>query len=105
LAAAVDLESAEWAAAAAARGLPWIILRAVSDAAGEEMPALLNDCLDDGGAVRRGRLALRLFGQPSALPRLLVLRQRVRVSAGVLAAATLAVLAGIDHVEPALSGA
>ena len=48
-------ESAAFVAAAAARGLPWLILRAISDVASEELPALLNDCLDDGGAVRRAR--------------------------------------------------
>jgi nucleoside phosphorylase len=94
LAAAVDLESATFAAAAAARGLPWLILRAISDAAEQELPSLLNDCLDEGGAVRRARLAIALFGQPSALLQMLLLRQRVRACADTLAAATTSVLAG-----------
>jgi adenosylhomocysteine nucleosidase len=98
LAAAVDLESAAFAAAAAAWGLPWLILRAVSDDAGEELPALLNDCLDDGGALRRGRLAVRLFRQPSVLRQLLSLRQRVQTCAETLAAAVLTVL----HALPVL---
>jgi hypothetical protein len=94
LAAAVDLESAAFVAAAAARGLPWLILRAISDTAAEALPPLLNRCLDDGGAIRRGLLAARLFGQPSALLRLLALRQRVQACAELLATATTAVLEG-----------
>ena len=92
LMAAVDLESAAFAAAAAARGLPWLILRAISDTAVEELPPLLNRCLDEGGAIRRRLLAARLFSQPSTLPQLLMLRQRVRACAAVLATATTAII-------------
>jgi len=92
LMAAVDLESAAFAAAAASRGLPWLILRAISDTAAEALPPLLNRCLDDGGALRRRMLAARLFSQPSALLQLLALRQRVRACATVLAAAATAVI-------------
>ena len=94
LVAAVDLESAAFAAAASARGLPWLILRAVSDRAGEALPQVLNRCQDHGGAIRRGLLAARIIGEPSALPRLLALRQRVQACAERLAAATTAVLDG-----------
>jgi adenosylhomocysteine nucleosidase len=94
LPAAVDLESAAFAAVAATRGVPWLFLRAVSDGANEELPPLLNDCLDEGGAIRRGRLAARLFGQPSALPRLLVLHRRTRACAETLARAVATLLAG-----------
>ena len=92
LMAAVDLESAAFAAAAAARGLPWLILRAISDTAAEELPPILNRCLDEGGAIRRRLLAARLFSQPSTLPQLLQLRQRVRACAAVLANAATSVI-------------
>jgi nucleoside phosphorylase len=92
LPAAVDLESAAYAAAATARGLPWLILRAISDGAAEALPPLLNRCLDKGGAIRRTQLAVRLFGQPWALADLLSLRQRVRACAEVLAAAATAAI-------------
>jgi hypothetical protein len=92
LVAAVDLESAAFAAAATARGLPWLILRAISDGAAEALPSLLNSCLDEGGAIRRRLLAVRLLGQPSAVPQLLALRQRVRTCAVALAAAATAVI-------------
>jgi len=107
LVAAVDLESAAFAAAAIARGLPWLILRAISDSASEALPQLLSRCLDDGGAVRRGLLAARLLGAPSALPQLLRLRQRVRACAAALAAATTAVIesTGADQTSAAGAGA
>ena len=92
LMAAVDLESAAFAAAAVGHGLPWLILRAISDTAAEELPPLLNRCLDDGGAIRRGMLAARLFSQPSTLTRLLQLRQRVRACAAVLATAATSII-------------
>ena len=83
----VDLESAAYAAAATRAALPFVIVRAVSDTADEALPALLNRCRDVGGAVRRGRVAFELLGNPGALPVLLSLRQRVRFCADALARA------------------
>ena len=85
VAAIVDLESAAYAEAAAAAAIPWLILRAVSDTAHEALPNLLNQAMDNGGAVRRGRVLAGLLGQPLALPRLLVLRRRVNACAETLA--------------------
>jgi adenosylhomocysteine nucleosidase len=99
LPAAADLESAALATVATASRLPWLVLRAVSDDAREELPSLLNDCLDAGGAIRRGRLAARLFGQPSALFRLLSLRQRVHDCAEALAAAVLTMLPALSATD------
>ena len=95
LAAAVDLESAAFVAAAAARGTA-VAHPARDQRRGRRGAArrCLNDCLDEGGAVRRARLAVALFGQPSALVQLLLLRQRVRTCADALAAAATSVLAG-----------
>ena len=83
----VDLESAAYVAAAGARAIPWVVLRAVSDRADENLPALLNRSLDSGGAVNRGRVLRGLFGDPGALPQLLALRKRVGQCAEVLARA------------------
>jgi nucleoside phosphorylase len=77
-AAVVDLESWSYVAAATARSVPWLVLRSVSDTAREALPALLNRSLDEGGAIRRGRVLVGLLGEPLALPRLLELRRRVR---------------------------
>jgi adenosylhomocysteine nucleosidase len=96
LVAVVDLESAAYAAAATRAALPFVVVRAVSDTADEALPALLNRCRDKGGAVRRGRVAFELLGDPGALPILLSLRQRVRLGAEALARATEAILLGAD---------
>jgi adenosylhomocysteine nucleosidase len=90
--AVVDLESASYVAAAELAGIPWIVLRAVSDTAGEALPPLLNRSLDDGGAVSRGRVLRGLLGDPGALPHLLTLRKRVAACALVLARAAEAAL-------------
>jgi adenosylhomocysteine nucleosidase len=88
----VDLESAAYVAAARARAIPWLVLRAVSDRADENLPALLNRSLDAGGAVNRGRVLRGLLGDPGALPQLLALRKRVGRCALVLARAAEAAL-------------
>ena len=90
--AVVDLESASYVAAAEAAGIPWMVLRAVSDTAGEALPPLLNRSLDAGGAVSRGRVLRGLLGDPGALPLLLTLRKRVAECARVLARAAEATL-------------
>jgi adenosylhomocysteine nucleosidase len=95
-AAVVDLESATYVAAAAGAGIPWLVLRAVSDTAEEALPELLNRSRDDGGAVRRGQVFLRLLRQPQALPFLLTLRTRVGACAEVLARAVSAALPTFD---------
>ena len=90
--AVVDLESASYVAAADRAKIPWIVLRAVSDTAGEALPPLLNRSLDAGGAVSRGRVLRGLLGDPGALPVLLALRKRVAECALVLARAAEATL-------------
>ena len=74
-AAVVDLESAAFAAAATRTGLPWVVLRAVSDTAADSVPALLNRSRDDGGAVRRASVLWGLLTNPRALRPLLELRE------------------------------
>lgn len=83
--AVVDLETAHYAAAAEARRIPWAALRAVSDTANESLPALLNRCRDEGGAIRRMHVVRSMLFDPRPLPWLLELRGRVRVSAERLA--------------------
>jgi hypothetical protein len=68
------------------------VLRVISDAADEALPALLNHARDAGGAVRRGTVALRLLANPRALPQILRLRARVRLAAERLADAVERVL-------------
>ncbi|HZL16176.1 MAG TPA: hypothetical protein VFG23_00395 [Polyangia bacterium] len=96
-AAVVDLESATYLAAATAAGIPWLVLRSVSDTADEALPGLLNQSRDGGGAVRRGQVLFGLLRQPQALPFLLTLRGRVARCAEVLAAAVAAALPVFDR--------
>ncbi|MET0386153.1 MAG: hypothetical protein ABW321_09360, partial [Polyangiales bacterium] len=65
--AVVDLESFSYVALAEARGLPWLVLRAVSDTADEHLPSMLRRCSDAGGAVQRGRVARALLRDPRPL--------------------------------------
>lgn len=95
--AVVDLESAGYIGAAVQAGIPWIVLRAVSDTADEELPALLNRSRDEGGAVRRGSVVRGLLGDPGLLPALLGLRRRVQMGAGVLSRAIAALLAAPER--------
>lgn len=104
-AAVVDLESAAFAGVAMRASLPFTVLRAVSDPAGESVPALLNQSRDAGGAVRRGRVALGLLSRPGDLRRLLELRDRVRACAGGLARAVEVSVAAIHAVDVAAAAA
>jgi nucleoside phosphorylase len=105
---AVDLESAAFAAVAAGAGIPWIVLRAISDTAGESVPALLNQCRDEGGAVHRGRVAVGLLKgllkDPGTLGRLLELRKRVERCALGLAGAVELVVKGVEGLASLDSG-
>jgi len=90
--AVVDLESASYVSAAVERGVPWTVLRAVSDTADEGLPALLNRSRDEGGAVRRGSVVRGLLTDPGVLPALLGLRRRVQHCANLLSRTTAALL-------------
>ncbi len=92
--AAVDMESAAWARAAAAHGVAYLVVRAVSDDALEELPRFLSRCLDEDGGIRRSAVALRALAQPSTIPTLLQMRRRVRDCADRLAAFVEHFLAG-----------
>lgn len=100
-AAVVDLESAFYAEAARAAGIPWVVLRAVSDTALERVPGFLEACRDAGGAIRRGRVAWRLVLRPWDLLPLLRLRRRVRECGEVLAVAVEGTLARWSSAEHA----
>lgn len=84
-AAAIDLESATWARVAAARGIPFIIVRAVSDTVSETLPIDFNRFMDAGGHVRRWRVVLEALTHPWIIPDLRRLRDRVQLAAERLA--------------------
>lgn len=83
--AAVDLESAAWARAAARRGTPCLVCRAITDGADEVLPGFLADCQEPGGSMRLARVAAHALIHPSAAGSLLLLRRRVASAAERLA--------------------
>src|SRR5206468_3724956 len=93
--AAVDMESAGWARAASARGIPYIVVRVVSDTADESLPAYLARCYDPEGGIRRGKVLLHALAKPASVPRLLAMRRRVRECGERLSAFVEHFLAGV----------
>jgi adenosylhomocysteine nucleosidase len=83
--AVADLESAFYAEAAQGANIPWIVLRAVSDAASEALPVFLNRCRDEGGSIVRTAVAREALVRSAAIPSLLRLRHRVSRCSAILA--------------------
>lgn len=75
---AVDMESAAILAAARTDGLEAVVVRAVSDGAGESVPAALSALLGPEGRLRGGRALLLALTRPQTLPRALELRRGSR---------------------------
>lgn len=94
----VDLETAWYLEEAERCGVPWTVLRCVSDTAHEPLPAFLEGCRDEGGAVRRGRVAWHALRHPGTIPSLLRLATGVRQCAVMLAEAV-ALTVGMDVKE------
>ena len=74
---AVDMESAAWAREAAIRGIPYVIVRVVSDALEEELPGFLAESVGPDGSIRRGEVARRALLQPAWWGTLLRMRRRL----------------------------
>lgn len=83
--AAADMESAAWARAAASRRVPYLIVRAISDRAAEELPEYLARCIGKDGGIHRPSVVLRALARPGTIPALLDLRRRVRACSESLA--------------------
>ena len=87
---AADMESALILARAAASGCPALVVRAVSDGAGEYLPPELVRLVTPSGGLRLTRAVLLAMTRPTVLPRALTLRrqtrQALRAVAPVLAA-------------------
>jgi nucleoside phosphorylase len=83
---AVDMESALVLAAARARGWDALVVRAVSDEAGEALPARLAGVVDADGRVRAGRVLGSLL-EPGMLGRMLELRGASSVGLAAVAQA------------------
>lgn len=64
---AVDMESAGVAQAAEEAGIPFFVLRAVSDPADMGIPGFVPDCVDPKGGIRAGYLCRQLLKNPFRL--------------------------------------
>ncbi|HJW14927.1 MAG TPA: hypothetical protein VJ776_09530 [Thermoanaerobaculia bacterium] len=84
--AAADMESAAWARAAASHRVPYLVVRAITDRAEEDLPEYLARCVGRDGGIHRPSVVLRALAQPSTIPALLDLRRRVHACSEALAA-------------------
>jgi adenosylhomocysteine nucleosidase len=89
----VDMESSAWARACADAGVPYVILRAISDTADEDLPGYLALCMDTEGGIRRSAVAWNAVRHPASIPSLLRMRRRV-ADCGRSLGAAVAALAG-----------
>jgi adenosylhomocysteine nucleosidase len=90
--AGVDLETGAFARAASRRGIPYLVLRAISDAAEEALPLDFDALRDASGAVDVRRVALRAILRPALLAPLWSLRRSVALCSENLATAVQALL-------------
>ena len=83
--AAVDMESACFARVATAYGLPYLIVRAITDTAGESLPSFLEDCRRQDGSIDQRKVVGKAIWRPRSVAALLRLRTRMNRSATRLA--------------------
>lgn len=81
----VDMESFEIVRQACAWGARSVVVRAISDAAGEDLPINFNDTLTNRHQVSVGKVLLQLVANPLALPALLRFARNSREAAEKLA--------------------
>jgi adenosylhomocysteine nucleosidase len=74
--AAVDMDSAGWARGAASAGVPFVVVRAISDAIDDELPEYLPRCVGPEGGIRRTAVLARAVARPATIPNLVRLRRR-----------------------------
>jgi adenosylhomocysteine nucleosidase len=82
---AVEMESFEIFREAAANGIPAVAIRAISDAAGEGLPAGMDGIFSDEGQVSISRVVGQVARHPQSIPGLVKLAQQSKVAAESLA--------------------
>src|SRR5262249_6374438 len=75
---AVDLESVVVARAAAALGIPFVVLRAIADPATRELPPAALVPLDEEGNPDLGQVLASVMRRPQQLPSLLAVAREAR---------------------------
>ncbi|HJO02775.1 MAG TPA: hypothetical protein QGG47_02235 [Acidobacteriota bacterium] len=83
--AAADMESACFARVAVAYNLPYLIARAISDAADEVLPDYLEDCRAQDGSIDKRQVFWKTVWRPRSWGSIVRLRSRMRKCAGTLA--------------------
>ena len=96
---AVDMESAVARAAASELGVPFVSVRAISDAADESLDPAVLEMIDSFGRPRPLAIAATLLRHPSLIPRLKQLAANSRQAATNLTAAVAAIVQRIIAVE------
>lgn len=90
---AVDMESAVILTHAGSAGCPTLVVRGVSDAAGESVPIELIELMTPEGKLRPGRALALTVTRPRLLPRALALRQATRLALTAVARVIAAIAA------------
>lgn len=85
MAEAVEMESFAVLAEAAERKIPGVAIRAISDAADQDLPMDFSGVLDNQGKVQGSKVARSLARAPQKLPSLLRLGRDTRLAATKLA--------------------
>ena len=93
----LDMETHGVAREAAARGIPLLAVRALSDSAREPLPFDLAAFTDSEYHFHTGRLLLHIASHPRLLPRLLMLRRNTMLAAENAAVAVFALLAALNE--------
>jgi adenosylhomocysteine nucleosidase len=81
----VEMESAHILAAASGRGVPVVVVRAISDAADEDLPVDFRQIVDSRGRVRYSPLMKELALHPHRVPLLVQFARQTRAAAVSLA--------------------
>ena len=89
---AVDMESAVIAMLAAESGVPFAVLRCISDGTGQVLPPAVRAAVDARGEVRAAPLARSLIARPGQIPVLVALSRGVRRARRALDRALVGVL-------------
>jgi adenosylhomocysteine nucleosidase len=82
---AVEMESAALCGVCREQGIPWAILRAISDTAQQDLPLDFNRLLTRDQRISPLRLAAAVLRSPGTIPALLALRRQARCAADKLA--------------------
>ncbi|MGH9782059.1 MAG: hypothetical protein ACRD33_09600 [Candidatus Acidiferrales bacterium] len=78
---AVEMESFAVLTEALGHNIPCVAIRAISDAADQDLPMDFSGVLDDAGKVKTSKVARALAGAPHKLPALLRLGRNTRLAA------------------------